>query len=52
MNSMNYPNEYDVWWNTDEEHEEMICPRCKGTGKDRWEDDDCERCDGEGTFII
>lgn len=26
------------------------CPRCKGTGLDRWEEDDCEECFGEGAL--
>lgn len=26
------------------------CPRCKGTGLDRWEEDDCDECLGEGSI--
>ena len=28
---------------------EVPCPRCKGTGLDRWEEDDCTTCFGDGT---
>lgn len=33
------------------DHQESFysrCPRCKGTGLDRWEEDDCTTCFGEG----
>lgn len=38
------------WYGTDSENT-RICPQCKGTGLDRWEDDDCERCTGEGYLL-
>lgn len=25
-----------------------ICPRCHGSGMDRWEEEECEYCFGEG----
>lgn len=28
------------------------CPQCKGTGLDRWEQDDCTTCFGEGEVQI
>lgn len=35
---------YEEWDNSEEE----ICPRCHGTGLDRYEEDECETCFGEG----
>ena len=38
---------YEEWDNAEEE----ICPSCKGTGLDRWEEYDCEMCFGEGVLM-
>lgn len=32
--------------------QETPCPRCKGTGLDRNEWEDCDNCLGEGTILI
>jgi DnaJ-class molecular chaperone len=37
---------YEEWDNAEEE----ICPACKGTGLDKWEEYDCETCFGEGVL--
>lgn len=29
----------------------VTCPRCKGTGMDRWEEDECQTCFGEGQVL-
>jgi uncharacterized phage protein len=35
-----------------EPKEEKACPRCKGTGLDRYEEEDCDYCAGAGTFCV
>jgi DnaJ-class molecular chaperone len=37
---------YEEWDSSEEE----ICPSCKGTGLDKWEEYDCETCYGEGVL--
>lgn len=39
----------DDWESNDHIFASMTrCPQCKGTGLDRWEQDDCTTCFGEG----
>lgn len=35
-------------WNDSHLDNKRTCPTCRGTGLNRWEDDDCGRCNGEG----
>jgi hypothetical protein len=43
----------ETWWNDSHlEKETKLCPTCRGSGLNRWEDDDCERCNGEGYYFI
>lgn len=37
---------YAAWDNAPEE----VCPRCHGTGLDRYEEDECATCFGEGVL--
>jgi DnaJ-class molecular chaperone len=36
----------DMW----DSEPERPCPRCHGTGLDRYEEDECEHCFGEGSL--
>ena len=37
---------YEAWDNAPEQ----VCPRCHGTGLDRYEEDECGACYGEGVI--
>jgi RecJ-like exonuclease len=43
---------YGVWNSSvdDLDDNEIVCPVCRGTGMDRW-DEDCAECGGIGTVF-
>lgn len=47
--TMGYPESHTKWDNWLAEDEDVVtCPGCDGRGTNRWEDDDCTECWGEG----
>lgn len=46
--SSNSPDVEETWYSTDEEIPMHVCPVCRGRGLDRWEEDECPACYGEG----